>query len=561
MGGELVMALAEATGAAGHPRRLRALRAAPAGGGRAPRDGRQAGAHRLRRPVPRPHGDDLEDVTVEEALAHPTWEMGGKITIDSATLMNKGLEVIEAHHLFGMPYDQIDVVVHPQSIVHALVTSTTAPRWRTSGYPDMRVPISYALHHPERADVPVRAARPGGAWARSTSRRPTRTPSRACAWPARPRMAGGTAPCVLNAATRSPCTPSCDGELPFTGIPRVIEDTLRAVPAQPLRHFSRPRPRPTPRPAAIARAEPRYDLPARRSCGFGFMALVVLHELGHFFAAKAVGMRVEKFSLFFPPNLISRTSAGRPSTRIGAIPARGLREDHRDEPRARTSPRRSATRAYHSQPVWKRIVVIAAGPAVNLVVALPADVRVLLRRSAPRPSPRSRGRRGREDLPGGGPAAPGDKIIAVDGKRGESRTPVASRSPRTGAPARRPSPLQGHRAGRAVLIRAQRRRRDASSSRRSTTPQAKNAPGWASATRPARARRCRSGKALDAHVRPVQLHHGPDPEPARPPVRRREAQGDLGGRGLLRGHAADDPPATSPRWWRSWRSSRSRWRS
>ena len=100
--------------------------------------------------------DDLESVTIEQALAHPTWAMGGKITIDSATLMNKGLELIEAHHLFGTPYEQIDIVVHPQSIVHSLVQLCDGATLAHLGYPDMRVPISYALHHPERVDVPVR---------------------------------------------------------------------------------------------------------------------------------------------------------------------------------------------------------------------------------------------------------------------------------------------------------------------------------------------------------------------------------------------------------------------
>src|SRR4051795_10380578 len=99
--------------------------------------------------------DELADVTVEQALKHPTWSMGGKITIDSATLMNKGLEVIEAHHLFGTPYDQIGVVVHPQSIVHALVSLCDGATLAHLGHPDMRVPIAYALHHPDRVDVPV----------------------------------------------------------------------------------------------------------------------------------------------------------------------------------------------------------------------------------------------------------------------------------------------------------------------------------------------------------------------------------------------------------------------
>src|SRR4029450_12898573 len=97
--------------------------------------------------------DELEDATPAEALAHPTWEMGGRITIDSATLMNKGFEMIEAHHLFGVGYDRIDVVVHPQSIVHSLVHLNDGASLAHLGYPDMRVPISYALHYPGRADV------------------------------------------------------------------------------------------------------------------------------------------------------------------------------------------------------------------------------------------------------------------------------------------------------------------------------------------------------------------------------------------------------------------------
>jgi 1-deoxy-D-xylulose-5-phosphate reductoisomerase len=98
---------------------------------------------------------DLSGITPTDALAHPTWDMGGRITIDSATLMNKGFEMIEAHHLFGVPYERIDVVVHPQSIVHSLVHLNDAASLAHLGYPDMKVPISYALHHPERADVDV----------------------------------------------------------------------------------------------------------------------------------------------------------------------------------------------------------------------------------------------------------------------------------------------------------------------------------------------------------------------------------------------------------------------
>src|SRR5438876_9799457 len=99
--------------------------------------------------------EELQDVTPEDALAHPTWSMGPKITVDSATLANKGLELIEAHFLFGVPYDRIEVVIHPTSIVHGLVRFRDGAAIAHLGYPDMRVPISYALTYPQRAATPV----------------------------------------------------------------------------------------------------------------------------------------------------------------------------------------------------------------------------------------------------------------------------------------------------------------------------------------------------------------------------------------------------------------------
>jgi 1-deoxy-D-xylulose-5-phosphate reductoisomerase len=180
---------------------------------------------------------DLDAVTVEEALAHPTWRMGGKITVDSATLMNKGLELIEAHHLFGVPYEAIDVVVHPQSIVHALVHLNDGASLAHLGYPDMRVPISYALHHPERADVPVRTLDLAELGA-LTFEAPDES-TFACLRLAREAArAGGTAPCVLNAANEVAVHAFLRGELSFTGIARVIESTLAELPARPVRHFS-----------------------------------------------------------------------------------------------------------------------------------------------------------------------------------------------------------------------------------------------------------------------------------------------------------------------------------
>ncbi|HVW18645.1 MAG TPA: 1-deoxy-D-xylulose-5-phosphate reductoisomerase, partial [Solirubrobacteraceae bacterium] len=154
VGGELVMALAEATGARILPvdsehSALHQLIASEAGS-RSPGTIERLVVTASGGPFRGRSRAELRSVSVEQALRHPTWEMGGKITIDSATLMNKGLEVIEAHHLFGVPYERIDVVVHPQSIVHSYVTLCDGAALAHLGHPDMRVPIAYALHHPER---------------------------------------------------------------------------------------------------------------------------------------------------------------------------------------------------------------------------------------------------------------------------------------------------------------------------------------------------------------------------------------------------------------------------
>ncbi|HEU4980542.1 MAG TPA: 1-deoxy-D-xylulose-5-phosphate reductoisomerase, partial [Solirubrobacterales bacterium] len=151
IGGELVTALAEATDArilpvdSEHSALYQLIRAEPPGTVERLVLTASGGPFRGR--------TDLSGITPDDALAHPTWDMGGRITIDSATLMNKGFEMIEAHHLFGVPYERIDVVVHPQSIVHSLVHLNDGASLAHLGYPDMKVPISYALHHPERADV------------------------------------------------------------------------------------------------------------------------------------------------------------------------------------------------------------------------------------------------------------------------------------------------------------------------------------------------------------------------------------------------------------------------
>jgi 1-deoxy-D-xylulose-5-phosphate reductoisomerase len=180
--------------------------------------------------------EQLEDVTVAQALAHPTWEMGGKITIDSATLMNKGLELIEAHHLFGTPYEQIHVVVHPQSIIHSLIQLCDGATLAHLGYPDMRVPISYALHYPERVDVPVRPLDlvELGSMTFEAADEDTFACLRLAREAAR---AGGTATCTLNAANEVAVHAFLAGRLRFLDIATVIEESLSQLPAEQIHSF------------------------------------------------------------------------------------------------------------------------------------------------------------------------------------------------------------------------------------------------------------------------------------------------------------------------------------
>jgi 1-deoxy-D-xylulose-5-phosphate reductoisomerase len=179
---------------------------------------------------------DLSGVGVEDALAHPTWRMGGRITIDSATLMNKGFEAIEAHHLFAVPYERIEVVVHPQSIVHSLVDLNDGATLAHLGYPDMKVPISYALHHPERADVDV--PRLDLAAVGELSFEPPDLETFACLRLAlEAGRAGGTAPCVLNAADEVAVAAFLDRRIGFTDVAAAIEAVLAEMPPQPVTHF------------------------------------------------------------------------------------------------------------------------------------------------------------------------------------------------------------------------------------------------------------------------------------------------------------------------------------
>jgi 1-deoxy-D-xylulose-5-phosphate reductoisomerase len=233
VGGELVTTLAEATGAriipvdSEHSALAQLVEGHPAGTVERLVLTASGGPFRGR--------TDLDRVTVDEALAHPTWRMGGRITIDSATLMNKGLEVIEAHHLFGLPYPLIEVVVHPQSIIHALVQLSDGAHLAHLGAPDMRVPISYALSYPDRppAGVPLRLADLGAL----TFEAPDEDTFPCLRLARQAGSAGGNAPCALNAADEVAVAAFLEGRIAFTAIPEVIAGVLDATDVQPFGHF------------------------------------------------------------------------------------------------------------------------------------------------------------------------------------------------------------------------------------------------------------------------------------------------------------------------------------
>jgi 1-deoxy-D-xylulose-5-phosphate reductoisomerase len=175
----------------------------------------------------------LRSATREQALAHPTWSMGEKITIDSATLMNKGLEVIEAHHLFGLPYDRIKTVVHRQSLVHALVGLVDGALLAHLGLPDMRVPIAYALHYPGRAPLAVPVLDlAGGVTLDFEALDDATFPAVRLAREAGAR--GDRATCALNAANEVSVRAFLQGRLPFLGIMGVVEAVLEAADSGPI---------------------------------------------------------------------------------------------------------------------------------------------------------------------------------------------------------------------------------------------------------------------------------------------------------------------------------------
>ncbi len=170
---------------------------------------------------------ELSDITAAQALAHPTWNMGPKITIDSSTLMNKGLEVIEAHHLFSMPYDRISVVVQPQSAIHSMVEFSDGSVKAHLGTTDMRIPIQYALSYPERWDAPVQPLDFTALGSLEFAAPDTDT-FRCLALARAAGERGGTLPCAMNAANEVAVAAFLAGEGSYLGIAECVEAVMEA---------------------------------------------------------------------------------------------------------------------------------------------------------------------------------------------------------------------------------------------------------------------------------------------------------------------------------------------
>jgi len=236
VGGELVMALSQATGARILPVDSEHAALHQLIGGLPPGSVERLTITASGGPFRNRAREELAEVSVEDALAHPTWSMGGKITIDSATLMNKGLEVMEAHHLFGVPYERIDVIVHPQSAIHGLVLLSDGAMVAHIGPSDMRIAISYALAGGESEPLPIAPIDLAALGALTfehvdNDAFPCLSLARAAA------AAGGTAPCILNAANEVAVHAFLHGRIGFLQIATVIESALATCAVEPVRDF------------------------------------------------------------------------------------------------------------------------------------------------------------------------------------------------------------------------------------------------------------------------------------------------------------------------------------
>ena len=315
----------------------------------------------------------LVAVTPEQALRHPTWTMGAKITIDSATLANKGLEVIEAHWLYDVDYDAIEVVIHPQSVVHSAVRFRDGSLKAQLGTPDMRLPIQYALTHPRRLTSP--AAPPDlVAAARFEFRAPDEDRFPALRIAREAGRQGPRASAALIAADDVAVERFLGGSLGFTGIPAMLEAAVE-------RFGSTTGPDPDVDGLVALDAEVRADVRglvrrSRRVTGFvqsiitivlflGILGiLVVIHELGHFVTARLANVRVLEFGIGFPPRAKVIRSKGETLYTLNWLPIGGFVKLEGEDGDDASDPR-----SFSSQGLPTRLWILVAGVLMNVLLA------------------------------------------------------------------------------------------------------------------------------------------------------------------------------------------------
>ena len=409
--------------------------------------------------------EDLAERDPRPGAPHPTWRMGAKITIDSATLANKGLEVIEAHWLYDVPYDAIDVVIHPQSVVHSAVRFVDGSLKAQLGTPDMRLPIQYALTHPERMPSPAAPPDLIGS-AALTFRAPDEGRFPALRIAREAGRIGSRATAALIAADEVAVSRFLAGSLDFPGIPRLSRPRSSATARAPTRRRasrsswpSMRRSAPRSRAGTDGRGRVMELLQSAITVVVFFLmlgGLVLVHELGHFVTARLAKVRVLEFGIGFPPRAKVIASRGETLYTLNWLPIGGFVKLEGEDGDDSGDPR-SFVRA--RLPI--KLAILVAGVLMNLLVLVPD---LLPHRLAHHPQHGREGRRGGGGLAG---VARGPPVRRRDPQR--RRTAVRllrlSRSSRASAAgwARR-STLEVRRDGTVI----QRCRRPSASSPRST---------------------------------------------------------------------------------------------
>ena len=384
----------------------------------------------------------MAGVTPEQALRHPTWTMGAKITIDSATLANKGLEVIEAHWLYDVGYDAIEVVIHPQSVVHSAVRFVDGSLKAQLGTPDMRLPIQYALTYPDRRPSP--AAPPDlVATGRLDFRAPDETRFPALRIAREAGRMGPRASAALIAADEVAVARFLDGTLGFTAHPGPPRGGRRAVRGNRRTRSRRRRAR------RHRRRGPRglHHHPLRSTCVTGFLqsiitivlfililgVLVVIHELGHFFTARLSNVRVLEFGIGFPPRAKVLRNKGETLYSLNWLPIGGFVKLEGEDGTDADDPR-----SFSHQGLAKKLTILVAGVVMNVAPGVRHLHRHRLARLAVRRRPVLRGPAGLARRGGRSPAGRGDRrhrrpALPVHHRSERARSPCGS------GPARRSS--------------------------------------------------------------------------------------------------------------------------